>query len=53
MNDALYEKTLDAVKCLFFDTSVSQETALMNLENLKEEIDLLIETLEKDNFSDD
>lgn len=50
MNDALYENALKAINDLFFDTSVSQETALMNLENLKEEIDLLIETLETENF---
>lgn len=46
MNDALYEVALKAINKLFNDQSVSEEQARENLENLKEEIDLLINTLE-------
>lgn len=49
-NDTLYENVIMAINKLFFDDSVSQEVARLNLENLKEEIDLLIETLETENF---
>jgi len=50
MNEKFYEEALKAINKLFFDTSVSQDMARVNLENLKEEIDLLIETLETENF---
>lgn len=49
-NDDLYEKALDVINDLFYDQSVSSEQAKNNLENLKEEIDLLIDTL-KDEYN--
>ena len=44
-NEELYKYALEAINKLFADKSVSKETAIQNLENLKDEINLLIETL--------
>jgi len=45
-NDELYEKTMDAIRKLFGDTSVTQKQTKIALEALIEEIQLLIDTLE-------
>lgn len=45
-NKDLYEKALQAIKSLFNDTSVSQEEAAQNLESLKWEIDIMLESLD-------
>jgi len=47
-NERLYEAALDAIKALFGDTTVSKEEAKTNLESLKDEMDILISTLEDD-----
>lgn len=44
-NEELFEKALDAIKNLFSDTSVSQRQAIDNLEELKGEIEILIDSL--------
>ena len=45
-NEELYKAALNAINKLFFDMSVSKEKAVENLENLKDEIDILIETIQ-------
>ena len=52
MNDELYEKALDAIQELFGDDSVSQSRARKNLGALKDEIDVMIETLDADDADD-
>lgn len=52
MNDELYKKALDAIKELFGDDSVGQSKARENLEALKDEIDVMIDTLEDDDADD-
>ena len=44
-NEELYEKALDAIRKLYSDTNVSQGKAKENLECLKDEIDILLESL--------
>ena len=44
-NEELYKNALEAINKLFADMSVGKETAIQNLENLKDEIDLLTESL--------
>ena len=44
-NDELYKEALVAINKLFFDRSVSQEKAIENLEGLRDEIDILIDSL--------
>jgi len=44
-NEELYKAALKAINALFADRSVSQEKAVENLEGLKEEIEILIESL--------
>ena len=46
-NKELYEAALNAIHKLFSDMEVSKEKAIENLEGLKEEIDLLIETIKE------
>lgn len=46
MNDKFYEAALTAITKLFNDQSVSIEQARNNLESLKEEIEILLETIE-------
>jgi hypothetical protein len=46
MNDILYERALEVINKLYNDKSVTKEQAIENLENLKEEIDILIEILD-------
>lgn len=43
--DSLYEAAIRAIKNLFNDRSVSQEQAKANLQALRDEIDILIESL--------
>lgn len=45
-NEALYEGALKAVTTLFSDTSVSKEKAKENLESLRDEIDIMIDSLD-------
>jgi len=45
-NEELYKAALKAINELFSDRSVSKEKAVDNLESLREEIDILIETLQ-------
>lgn len=45
-NQELYDLALEAITKLFSDTSVSRSTAKENLENLKDEINVLLSTLE-------
>lgn len=47
-NEQLYQDALDAVNKLFSDKSVSQSKARENLKSLRDEIDLLIDTLKDD-----
>lgn len=51
MNELLYEQALQAINKLYNDKSVNQEQAIENLENLKEEIDILIDTLDSSSNS--
>jgi len=44
-NDELYEEALKAINKLFADMSVSSETAISNLEGLRDEIDMMIDSL--------
>lgn len=43
--NSLYEAALDAIKRMFNDRSVSKEEAKRNLQALKDEIDILIDSL--------
>jgi hypothetical protein len=45
-NEELYQKTLEAVKELFGDQTVDQDMTRSNLEALRDEIDLMITSLE-------
>ena len=45
-NEELYKAALNAINKLFSDMSVSKEKAVENLENLKDEIDILIVTIQ-------
>lgn len=47
MTDALYDATLDAVRRLFSDTSVSREDTRARMIALRDEINLMIESLEE------
>lgn len=47
-NQELYDEAMVAVRELYNDTSVSVQEAIDNLNCLKDEIDLLVETLETD-----
>lgn len=47
-NMDLYANALEAITRLFADKSVSKETCKDNLRTLKDEIDILIESLELD-----
>ena len=47
-NDDLYQIAVRAINELFSDASVSKETAIANLRELREEINTLIESLEVD-----
>ena len=47
-NEELYEKALEAIKDLFSDMSVSQSDARANLESLKSEIDIMLDSLQND-----
>ena len=44
-NEELYDKAVKAVLALFGDMDVSKEKAVENLKSLKEEIDILIESI--------
>ena len=44
-NQALYKIALDAIEELFTDMSVSKSVAIQNLEELKEQIETMIESL--------
>ena len=46
-NEELYENALEAIRKLYSDLSVSKEKAIENLECLKDEIDMLIETIKE------
>lgn len=48
-NEQLYKIALDAIKELYNDQSVSIEDAIVNLESLKEEIDVFLDTLQDTN----
>jgi hypothetical protein len=41
----LYEDALDSINQMYEDTSIEQHEIISNLEQLKEEIDTLIESL--------
>ena len=45
-NDKLYQAALDAVKELFSDNSVTADEARDNLRTLRDEIDIMIDSLE-------
>jgi hypothetical protein len=45
-DDPLYDQTLEHVKTMFNDESVDQETAKERLQGLRDEIDILISTLD-------
>lgn len=45
MTDAKYDLAIEAIKNLFSDVSVAKETTIQNLNGLKDEIDLLIDSL--------
>ena len=45
-NETLYSKAMEAINALFEDQSVDVEEALINMNSLKDEIDILIEGLE-------
>jgi len=47
-NRELYLKTLEAINDLFSDTSVSRNMAQGNLEQLRDEIDLMLRALRED-----
>jgi hypothetical protein len=47
-NEMLLEKARKAIEELFSDTSVSVETAIENLQSLRDEIDVSIESLKSD-----
>jgi hypothetical protein len=47
-NHELYEAAVDAITKLFSDRSVSQTTARNNLLSLKDEIDMMIDSLDRD-----
>jgi hypothetical protein len=44
-NEQLYKNALEAINKLFADTSISKEAAIENLEGLKDEIDVMIDSL--------
>ena len=44
--DILYEKALESINKMFSDISVSKEETKINLQSLKDEIDLLISTID-------
>lgn len=46
LHDALYKDAIDAINHLFFDQSVSVEETKNSLETLKEELDVLIDTID-------
>ena len=46
MNEELYQAALNAINELFGDTSVSKETTRDSLEALRDEIEILLESLE-------
>ena len=45
-NEDLYKEALDAINELFADRSVSTEKAEENLKSLRDEIEILIDSLE-------
>ncbi len=46
MNDELYEQALKAIQVLFDDASVSQEKAKENMDGLRDEIEILVDSLD-------
>lgn len=46
-NDQLYERALEAITRLFSDQSVGVSTAIENLESLQGEIDIMIDSLKR------
>lgn len=45
-NDGLYNDAMEAITVLFSDETVSQSTCKLNLQNLIEEIQVMIDSLE-------
>jgi len=45
-NDELYQEALSAITRLFNDTSVPQPTCRENLNSLRDEIDILLDSIE-------
>jgi hypothetical protein len=46
-NDELYEKAVEAITALFSDTSVSKSETAQSLNDLKGEIDVMLDALEE------
>lgn len=46
MNELLYKAAMEAINKLFCDQSVSPETTKENLNTLKDEIDMLLDSME-------
>ena len=46
-NDELYQKAVDVISELFSDSTVSRDKTIENLEGLKGEIDVMLESLEE------
>jgi len=44
-NDKMVERAIAAIRELFADTSVSRATTKRNLESVRDEIDILLDTL--------
>jgi hypothetical protein len=51
-NDELLQKTKDALTALFSDTSVSRSKARENLRDVRDEIDVMLDTLIDDGESE-
>jgi hypothetical protein len=51
-NEKLYQAADEAITALFSDRSVSRAKARENLEKLKDEIDVMIDSLERDEEED-
>ena len=47
-NESLYQEALEAIARLFSDLTVSQSKTRENLQGLRDEIDLLLDTLGKE-----
>jgi hypothetical protein len=48
LNEKLYDEALAAINRMFFDRTVSPETARENLRGLRDEIEMLIDAIRGD-----